>query len=72
MSALPCSQQLRVCSPELMDTGRLFISNHNYAVFNQQSRGSFLTDLLDLTSKDRAKISCCFPKGIMTLFLLEA
>jgi len=33
--------------------------------------GGFPTALLDLTLKDRAKISCCFPKGIMTLFLLE-
>jgi len=35
---------------------RLFISSHNYTVFNQQSPGSFLTDLLDLTSKDRANL----------------
>ena len=33
---------------------RLIISNHNYAVFNQQSPGSFLTALLGLTSKHRA------------------
>ena len=38
-----------------MDTGRLFIRNHNYAVLNKQSPGSFPTVLLDLTSKDRAK-----------------
>src|SRR5208282_5145987 len=53
---------------------RLFIRNHNSAVFNQQSPGSFLTVLLDLTSKDRAKspvafqnepcnASCRKPKG---------
>jgi PadR family transcriptional regulator PadR len=37
------------------NTGRLFIGIHNYAVFNKQSPGSFLTTLLDLTSKDGAK-----------------
>ncbi|MGB6687295.1 MAG: hypothetical protein WBE76_05585, partial [Terracidiphilus sp.] len=41
---------------------RLFIRNHNYAVFNQQSPGSFLTDLLDLTPKDRAKSPVAFQK----------
>jgi PadR family transcriptional regulator, regulatory protein PadR len=37
-----------------LPTSRLFISNHNYAVLNQQSPGNFLTALLDLTSNDRA------------------
>jgi len=41
---------------------RVFISNHNYTVFNQQSPGSFLTDLLDLTSKDHAKSPVAFQK----------
>ena len=36
-----------------MNTSRLFIKNHNYAVLNQPSPGSFPTALLDLTSKDR-------------------
>jgi hypothetical protein len=47
---------------ENLDTCRLFISNHNYAVLNKQSPGSFLTALLDLTSKDRAKFPVAFQK----------
>jgi hypothetical protein len=39
----------------------LFIRNHNYAL-NKQSSGSFLTALLDLTSKDRAKFRVAFQK----------
>jgi hypothetical protein len=41
---------------------RLLISNHNYAALNKQSPGSFLTALLDLTSKDRAKFPVAFQK----------
>jgi transcriptional regulator len=37
----------------------------------KQSPGSFLTVLLDLTSKDRAKFPVAFPKGNMPSFLLE-
>jgi hypothetical protein len=44
------------------NTSRLFISNHNYAALNQQSPGSFLTVLLDLTSKDRAQVPVAFQK----------
>jgi hypothetical protein len=46
----------------LISPCRLFISNHNYAAFNKQSPGSFLTALLDLTSKDRAKFPVAFQK----------
>ena len=37
----------------------------------EQSPGSFLTALLDLTVERSRKISCCFPKGTVPLFLLE-
>ena len=45
-----------------VNTSRLFISNHNYAALNKQPPGSFLTVLLDLTSKDRAKFPVAFQK----------
>jgi hypothetical protein len=36
-----------------------------------KSPGSFPIAHLFLSLKDRAEISCCFPKGAMSLFLLE-
>jgi hypothetical protein len=62
---------LRSGDQYLLTLADFSLENLDYAVPNKQSPGSFLTVLLDLTSKDRAKISCCFPKGRMPLFLLE-
>src|SRR5690242_12296739 len=58
---LPISRLFRQFGFTFPDS-RLFISNHNYAVLNKQSPGSFLTNLLDLTSKDRAKFPVVFQK----------
>jgi hypothetical protein len=45
-----------------VNTGRLFISNHNCAALNKQSPASFLTALLDLMLKDRAQFPVAFQK----------
>jgi hypothetical protein len=47
------------------------VCTYTSPVVLEQSPGGFTTALLDLSSKETFKISCCFPKGNKPLFLLE-
>ena len=50
------SNRIRPDLHRFRPASRLAIRNHNSAVLNKQSPGSFLTVLLDLTSKDRENV----------------
>ena len=53
---------LRSGDQYLLTLADFSLENHDYDVLNKQSPGSFLTALLDLTSKDRARFPVAFQK----------
>jgi hypothetical protein len=60
---------LRSGNQYLLTLADFSLENHDYAVPNRQSPGSFPESSSGLDVEGSRKISCCFPKGTVSFFL---